>query len=157
MQKLFDLLLDEENTTRVEIEDFVQLINLATNDVVDSRIDPIKNARSRGIYLQAVQRVREELRTLVKEATVKTITNNIWSLPTNYKHYLLIKLDIAGIVQTTRPVTFDWMGANEDNPHTKPSDTRVKFIEKSTGIEFYYGGGAYTESNSRFEYIAEPR
>jgi len=152
---LFKQLLDEVATTRIDIQEFINLYKLAESDIIENRIDPIKNPRSKNIYLQSVQRVREELKTLVKEATVKTITNNIWSYPSNYKHYLLFQLNIDNEIKTARPITFDWLGANFENPHTSPNDNRVKFIEKSTGIEFYRGTGNYITTNSRFEYIAE--
>ena len=112
MQELFDLLLDEQATTRIDIQEFIKLVNIATTDIVDARIDPIKNPASTGIYLQAVQRVREDLRTLVKEDSVKTITANIWSHPSDYKYYLLFQLEIDGEIQIAKPVTFDWLGAN---------------------------------------------
>jgi hypothetical protein len=156
MQVLFDQLLDEVATTRIDIQEFIRLIKLATNDIVDHRIDPIKDPRSSGIYIQAVQRIREELRTLVKEDASISITNDILAYPTDYKHYLLLQLDIDSVNQVAVPVTFDWLGANLGNPHTKPTDERVKFIEKNAGIELYRGTGTISTGDSRFEYIALP-
>lgn len=155
-QVLFDQLLDEVNTTRIDIPEFLRLINLAKNDIVDSRIDPIKNPRSQGIYLQAVQRIREELRTLVKKQSPITESSDVITLPTDYKHYLLLKVEVDGIISTGKPITYDWLGANEDNPHTKPSDDRIKFIETVNGIELYRGSGTIDANDSTLHYIKEP-
>jgi hypothetical protein len=152
---LFKQLLDEVLTTRVDIQEFVSLTNLAINDIVQSRIDPIKDAQSSGIYIQSVQRVREELKFLIKESPI-TLVGNVIQYPDDYKHYLLLRIFISNVLVTAKPVTFDWLGANLDNPHTKPSDTRIKFVEKNTGIELYKGSSAITAGTSRLEYIAEP-
>jgi hypothetical protein len=154
MHEMFDQLLDEVATTRIDIPEFINLINLASLDIVKGRIDPIKEGNS-PIYLQSVQRVREELKNLVKD-TIITLSGDNIVLPADYFHYLLLRLSIGGVLVTAKPVTFDWLGANLDNPFVKPTDSRVKFIEIGTQLKTYKGSGTISAANSRLNYISKP-
>ena len=158
MHDYFAQLIDEVATGRFSTVQIDRFLNLSILDIVDDRIDNIKNDKPYGV--QSVQRVRDELRTIVKTTTTLTIATTafepdyIISYPTDYRYGLLLEVSIGGVMYTSVPKTYDWIGGNKFNPHTKPSPTRVRHIESDDKINVYTGGGVI--ASGQLIYVKNP-
>ncbi len=111
-----------------------QAINIAINDFIEDRYDNIKKARgSRNYYFQAVQRVRDELRTLVKSATIVPV-NSIISLPSDYRHEAGLEVVINGNQVHSIGILYNELSKRKQNYFLKPTDADPFHYESELGI-----------------------
>lgn len=158
MHDLLDILIDEVNTGRFLDAEKDRVLNLAINDVVDDRISPLKLDKKYSI--ESAMRVRDELRSLIKVDTGVTVgastyeADNLITLPADHRYSLLLYTTIAGVKRVALPKNHDWLGGNFDNPHTKPSAERTKWIEIDDKIAVFAGGN--TIASAELHYVKNP-
>lgn len=158
MHDLLDILIDEVNTGRFLDAEKDRVINLAIKDIVDDRVSPLKIPKRYSV--ESAMRIRDELRSLVKVDTGVTIgaasfeADSEITLPADHRYSLLLYTTVSGTKRVALPKNHDWLGGNFDNPHTKPSAERVKWIEIDDKIAVFAGGNTVTAAE--LHYIKVP-
>jgi hypothetical protein len=146
-----DRLNDRVNSPRFPDEQYFAAINQAIEMILNDRIDNIKNPKK--YSLQSVQRIREELYTLIKNSAVMPVAN-VLAFPIDYRYYLYLECTIDGVVQYFKPTTYNEIGPLQINPFRKPKPRTPYFNEVSTGLKLLCGAGVITTSS--FDYLKTP-
>lgn len=153
MHQLFQDFIDEYQTGRASIRVRDNMINLAITDIVSDRAEQIKVQKPYSI--QSGQRVRDELSPILILDYSPTFSSPNIIRPANYYRLTRVKVQVDGVEKEAFPVTEDWLISNRDNPYTKPSDDRVRYIEHSGGIKIIAGSGVLT--SPVIDYVKEPK
>lgn len=147
-----DKLNDRVKSPRFNDDQYYSAINQAIDMILNDRIDNIKNPKK--YSLQSVQRIREELYTLVKNSTTLPIAN-VLTFPTDYRYYLYLECTINGVLDYFKPTTYNEIGPLKKNPFRKPDNEDNRYFnDVSTGLKLVYGNGALTTSS--FDYLKTP-
>jgi hypothetical protein len=116
------------------------------------RYDNIR--KDTGYSFQSVQRLRDELRSLIISSALIP-TGNIITYPADYRHELLLQVTIDGEVKGSRPTTYDELESIRMNPFEKPDIDHVRHLESGQNAEIFYGTfGVF--STSTLHYIKQP-
>lgn len=142
---------DRVRSARFNDDQYMSAINQAIELILNDRIDNIKNPKK--YSLQSVQRVREELYTLVKNAPIVPV-NNVVTFPADYRYYLLLECTIDGETNYARPTNYNEIGPLKQNPWRKPSVVKPYFNDVATGIVVYHTGTSFTTSS--LDYLKIP-
>lgn len=135
MHAEIDRKIDFVNNARFSSRDYDQAINEAIEQIVNDRTDNIKiNKR---YSLEAVQRVRDELYTIVDSSDL-TVAGDIGAFPAGYKHFMKMTSVVNGVTQPVRPTTHDHIEEVLRNSFTKPDATHVFCVQESSGFKVYY-------------------
>lgn len=163
MRERIMFLIDHVQSPRFPDTSYINALNIAINDFVSDRYDNIK--RVKGYSFEAVQRVRDELYTLVNESTWIAVTANL--LPytnsnfTTYRHMLLmkVKLNSATKEYVSIPTTYDeYKTEISRDPYSVPSNEDLYnqyYIERNINIQFYPGDNNSVTS-AQMTYLANP-
>jgi hypothetical protein len=148
--------VDSENYRNFRIPE----IDWALNEGMDLFIKMVANPRLRNrLGFEVVQRNRDDIRTLVKKATIN-ITNNISSLPNDYRHFL------RGVVRMSKnPCGVAegrlYVRQHDDEFQESPYDSssyewrEVNCVFNQDGIEFFTDG-TFTVDQATISYIRNP-
>ena len=137
-------------------------IQTAQNQIVNDRIDAVKKlGQQKGYSFQSVQRLRDELYTLVKTNSLIAPTGDlipVASYPTNLRFIVGVDLLIDAVRYIADPMSYNEKRNVLIDPYKKPQLTepyRVYYIESDTGLTCYYGdSGTFTASY--IDYIKIP-
>jgi hypothetical protein len=109
-----------------------------------------------------MQRLRDELWTLIKPATL-AVTSDL--LPaasilglTDYRYALFCSIELNGVYYDCIPTSYNELPTLQKNSFKRPQITepyRVYFIESSTGLTFYHNSD-YVPTNVHLDYLKEP-
>ncbi len=157
-----DFYLDRVNSSRFTNPIRTRALNISTNDIIEDRYDNIR--KNKTYSFEVIQRVRDELYTIVKTTAAMTPTGN--SYPTaqitaqapDYKYGLTVKCLITGNNYWAVPCPLDREPTIDLDPYERPKITyppRVYFIQRNVGIEMLFGATG-TLGNGFLEYLANP-
>lgn len=151
--------LDSEKSPRFKKKAIDKAINSAISDIVLDRYDNIRKSQKEYAF-QTAQRLRDELYSIVKEASDLTVVNDIIALTqiTDYWLLLAMRVDISGITINTIPLTYDELNIVEINPFIRPSivyPERVYRIESSEGVKIVFGDTGSLVSGHAY-YLMKP-
>lgn len=106
-------------------------INLsrATDMFVRDRYNNFKDLRKRGRYFEAMQRIKDDLSTLVVQDDALSFTNNIIPLPDNYRHELGLEVLIGGLWKSADAITHSEKAVVYENYHTRPGPDRAVYYQ----------------------------
>lgn len=151
--------MDQVRSPRYLPETLNEALNVATLSIINDRYDNIKKMRRAKNYsFQAVQRVRDELYTIVKNSGAIVAAGNylpIASYPTDYKYMLQSWATIDGTEYRCSPTSYD---EDLDYAFKRPQISepeRVYWIESNLGVEILFGDSG-TLASGRFWYISIP-
>lgn len=153
MRERINELLDRERGSRYEDFNYYNALNGATMLLIKDRIEPIKLERRYSV--QATQRLRDELYTLIPAPNTTPASNGIVAYPSGYLYYLLLYITIGGTKYFCKPTTYNTIGPLINNPFSKPSATKPYFNELVTGLKIEAGDGDTTGA-IEFYYIKTP-
>jgi len=116
---------DLVQSTRFEASDIDNAINAAMNDIVEQKY--YSTRKGKGDSFQRTQKVRDELRTLVKILATDTpgavLTNYSGyseipynTYPVDYKYLLCIAIYKSGVAYNCWPITYDRVNSFPSNP-----------------------------------------
>ena len=156
-------MLDEHGSPRQDERSLYEAVNFAIEAIVNDRYD---NLRIKKPYsFQAIQRVRDELFTLVNRTLNLTMSGDlldytVLNYPSNIRYLLDMSLKLSnGSEYFSTPIEYDTIGPTMRDPNKKPciecTEARVYHNESSTGITFYWGD-FYTAVTARFNYLKHP-
>src|SRR5690348_8513204 len=131
-------LTDRTRSARFKDVDKINAINDAILRIVKDRVAPIKVARKYSI--QSVQRVKDELYTLIPDAVTGATVSGSVPYPDDYFYYLLLYVTINGVRQRARPTTYNELSVLEINPFKKPTVVKPYYNEFVDGLRLHYGG-----------------
>ena len=137
---------------------YEQNIYTAINQIVNDRFDAVKKDRREKKYaFQSVQRLRDELYTLVVNDQSVTPTGAlipVANLPANFRFMLNVKPTISGTQYIADPLSYNEVREVSRDPYKRPQLTepyRVYYIESSTGISV-----SYSMTSCKIDYIKNP-
>ena len=143
--------IDFVNNPRHNSRDYDKAINLAIEEIVNDRYDNIKQAK--GYSFDSVQRVKDELRTLVLSSTIVPV-GNVVSFPASYKHSLQLLVTLDAKEVSARAVSYDELSGIMGNAFTSPDADEPVFVENNGGMEVYHGSSTF--SSSKLTYLKSP-
>ena len=152
--------IDHVNSPRYSLSHYDQAIRTAINDILEDRYDNIKNAKKE-YWFQAVQRIRDELYTLVNvsgDIAASGAYLPIASYPSGYRYLLNSYATISSTEYTTTPLSYDEEGVIDRNPYKRPQLTypiRVYHIESALGLKIVWGSSV-TLQTVKISYIKDP-
>lgn len=145
---------------------YFQEINKAVNDAIMKKIDSItdtaKNNQISGI--DRLQVMRDELYTLMKTSTtVPTVVGlynddvmrNHIAFPTDYQVFAALSATIDSVTTYGRDTTYNEVGPLLECSFRKPTNSKVYFLEDSTGL-ILYRGITGTISGATLTYVKQP-
>lgn len=142
---------DRVRSARFNDDQYMSAINQAIELILNDRIDNIKNPKR--YSLQSIQRVREELYTLVKNVTIVPVSN-IVAFPADYRYYLYLECTIDGESNYARPTNYNEIGPLKQNPFRKPSGEKPYFNDVATGLFIHHTGTIF--SSASLDYLKIP-
>lgn len=131
-EKSVYLWLDRVKSHRYQRSHMTRAINIAIDDFIKDRYDNIK--RETGYSFEMVERIRQELNTLVKSVTLPAINNTIIT-PPDFQYEL-----VTYAITASGRYLCDSIGYNEQdrerNAFTKGTNEYPYMIRTATGYEF---------------------
>lgn len=156
LRERVDELIDRTRTARHRDRAYYNAINQAIWLIVKDRVESIR-AQQKRYSVQSAQRIRDELYTLYKTATISPTgtDKDILVAPADYFYYLLLYLTVSGKKLWCIPTSYGEIGPLKDNPFMKPTNKKPYFNEISTGFRFHIKTIA-SASSSELWYIKNP-
>lgn len=149
-------------SVRFQFSEYEDNIMTAENQIINDRIDNIKKLKQQKTYsFQSIQRIRDELYTLVVSNTAIVPTGSlipIGSYPADLRFVLGVKPVINGTRYIADSLSYNEEREVEMNPYKKPQliePYRVYYIESGTGLTILFGSSG-TFTNSYIDYIKSP-
>lgn len=136
-------ILDVVNTPRYDDSQLVSEINTVQKELIDERGEPLKN--NKGYSFQAVQRVRDELYTIVKQSPAIIAAGNVLpvaSYPADYQYLVNLKVTISGNEYNSEPTTYSKLDEDTKNPFRRPTleyPSKVYHNESVLGLDIIFG------------------
>lgn len=151
MRTVIDGLIDRVNSPRYLDNEYYEAINLATVQIFEDRVDNIKIKKT--YSFESVQRLRDELYTLIKTATGAP-TSDIIPFPTDYNYSIDVQFTVGTVTQSARALSYNEVGLLARNPFKAPAPDQTFYIEQANGILGKYAGGAFSSYN--LTYLKNP-
>lgn len=151
MRSVIDSLIDRVNSPRFLDSEYYEAINLATVQIFEDRVDNIKIKKN--YSFESVQRVRDELYTLIKTSTGAPAADVI-PYPTDYNYTIDIQFTVGTVTQSARPLSYNEVGLLARNPFKQLSPEMTYYIEQSNGLLGKYAGGTFSAYN--LTYLKNP-
>lgn len=155
---------DVTRNARWTFQEVTQAVNDAIYDFIDRNLGSMED-RSPDSF-QSTQLIRENLRNLIKTATITptngtVVTNRYYSvtpshitLPSDYYSFVTLNVLIDGFTDYSRPTTYNESGPLFKDSFKHPTNNKTYFNEDATGLKIYRGvGGTFTSAT--LEYIRE--
>tara|TARA_R110002012_G_C11629287_1_gene609659 strand:- start:555 stop:1199 length:645 start_codon:yes stop_codon:yes gene_type:complete len=145
MHQDINFLIDKVKTPRFESFEIDRALNMAQDRIIQDRYDNIK--RDTGYSFQSLQRVRDELRTLITELPYIAVVANIggyytFNLPSDYRHEILLQGNINAVTTTSIPIDYDTFGVAEEDPFGNFTEEYPRHIETGAKeVRVYTGNG----------------
>jgi hypothetical protein len=127
-------------------------VNTAIDQFFYDRYDNIKQHKM--YSFEFIQRVRDDLRTLVKTAPL-TPSGNLVTYPSDYKHELSFDTIVNGIQKSSRMVSYDEYRIIKSNTFQEPTIEYPVHFEDQNGINVDFGGTG-TFSSAILTYLIAP-
>lgn len=153
MHAEIDTKIDFINNARHESRAYDKAINEAIIQIVNDRYDNIKQPK--GYSVESVQRVRDELYTIVVLSSPITPSSDIAAYPNDYRHLLSLSALINGTEREVVPATYDELKQINENIFTMPNNKYPVCTQTATGYKIYYGQGN-TLGNVFMVYLKHP-
>lgn len=145
---------------------YFQEINKAVNDAMKMHIDDITDTANPNKIsgLERLQVFRDELYTLMKTNTsVPTVVGlyntdvliNHVNYPTDYRTFGALSITIDGITTYGRQTNLNERGPLLECSFRKPTNSKIYFLEDSTGLKLYRGVTG-TASSVSLDYVKQP-
>lgn len=120
---------------------------------MEDRLDNIKKPKRYSV--DSVQRVRDELYTLIPPTLSIVPVGNVVAFPSDYNYFLRLDCVIDGKTYFARPTTFNELGVLSINPFKKPSNTKPYHYQNASGLNIKRGaGGSFT--SALLDYVKNP-
>lgn len=141
-------------------------INIAVNDAIKNTIDDIADTAGAN-QLSGIDRLqvfRDELYTLIKtQSSTPTVLGyynndiliNHINFPADYRTFVALSCTIDDATSYVRDLTYNNKGPVLEDSFLKPTNSKVKFLEDSTGLKLYRGVTG-TMTNVSLDYIKQP-
>ena len=144
MHEDLDLLIDKVQTPRFTSPEKDRVLNYAQDRIIQDRYDNIK--RDTGYSFQSLQRVRDEMRTLVTDVPYTPVVNQgnyyTFTLPSDYRHEILLQLNLNAQTVTSIPIDYDTFGVAEEDPFNVMTAEYPRHIESGNNeVRVYAGTG----------------
>ena len=144
MHEDLDLLIDKVQTPRFTSPEKDRVLNYAQDRIIQDRYDNIK--RDTGYSFQSLQRVRDEMRTLVTDVPYTPVVNQgnyyTFALPDDYRHEILLQLNLNAQTVTSIPIDYDTFGVAEEDPFNVMTAEYPRHIESGGNqVRVYAGTG----------------
>lgn len=144
---------DRESSPRFDDESYMKAINQAILALVEDRLDNIKKPKR--YSFEQVQRVRDELYTLVPPTLSIVPVGNTLAYPSNYNYFLKLQCTIDGVTTYARPTSYNESGPLLENPFKRPSNTKTYFDQNKDGF-FIYRGATGSFTAGLLDYVKNP-
>jgi hypothetical protein len=151
MRSFIDTLIDRVNSPRYLDSEYYEAINSATVMIFEDRVDNIKIKKN--YSFESVQRVRDELYTLIKTATGAP-SSDVVPYPSDYNYAIDVQFTIGTVTQSARAVSYNEVGLLRRNPFKQTSPEMTFYIEQANGILGKYSGGTFSSYN--LTYLKNP-
>lgn len=136
--------IDRARSARFTNTEKDNAVNTAIDQFFYDRYDNIKQHKFYSFEL--IQRVRDDLRTLVKTAPLVP-TGNLVTYPIDYKHELSFDTIVNGIQKSSRMVSYDEYRIIKSNSFQEPTIEYPVHFEDQNGINVDFGPtGTFTSS-----------
>ena len=157
--------IDLPRTARFYRQQVNDAVNDAIREYIDEKMGDDENRNPENF--QWVQTVRDELYTIIAEATPlitngTVITNKYYSttpstvaFPTDYYTFVMLLCTIDSYTDYAIPTKYNELGPLFKNSFTHPTNEQFYYNEKSTGITVWRGVGG-TFSSAQLTYIKIP-
>lgn len=153
LHKRIDYHLDRARSPRYSKDRKDAAINIATDIFVRDRYDNVK--RKTGYGFQTVQKLRDDLGSLVKSSLLVP-ANNIITRPDNYRHEVMVRVKINGKWDGSSPTSYDAFNTNQKNRFHKAEIGYVQHLELGgSNVEFYFGSYGNFQEVEYF-YLSNP-
>tara|TARA_R110000824_G_scaffold24989_6_gene87455 strand:+ start:1641 stop:2288 length:648 start_codon:yes stop_codon:yes gene_type:complete len=146
MHEDLDLLTDKVESPRFTSPEKDRVLNMAQDRIIQDRYDNIK--RDTGYSFQSLQRVRDEMRTLIKELPYIAVGVAIggghytFTLPSDYRNEILLQGNVDSKTVTSIPIDYDTFGVAEEDPFNNFTPTNPRHVESgATSVKVYTGTG----------------
>lgn len=143
---------DFVNNPRFGSRAYDDAINEAVEQMVNDRYDNFKRRKSYSV--ESVQRVKDELYTIILDAVTLSKVGDVAAFPVDYKHTLLMTADVNSVTQVVVPVPFDELRHRMDNTFTAPDAENPIFTQASNGFTLYHGSN--TLGDVKLTYMKHP-
>lgn len=141
MRTFIDSLIDRVNSPRFLDQEYYEAINSATVMIFEDRVDNIKIKKP--YSFESVQRVRDELYTLIKNVSGLPV-GGIIPYPSDYNYAIDVEFTIGTTTQSARPMSYNELGLIQRNPFKQLSPEMTYYIEQSSGLDAKFAGGTFS-------------
>lgn len=139
--------LDRQRSNRYKRFTLVDALNVATDRFIKDRYDNIK--LSLPYSFERVERVRQELATLVSGPLAIVPANNDIAVPSNFQYEVLMYAVINGARRLSHTLTYAESDVTE-NAFMEPSNEYPIHRRTATGYNFQLGNGAFSSAELWF-------
>lgn len=130
--------IDKVSAPRFSVpKHYLPALNIAIDRYIKDRYDNIH--LNKPYSFQVLERIRDELRTIVKNITAAPVGNLI-AFPVDYMHAVSLQVIINGIKVPSRASTYSELGVIEENSFEVPTPDEPVHLEDQTGITVRFGG-----------------
>lgn len=153
MHNRVDFWADKVRSPRYRKDSRDDAINVAIDAYTKDRYDNIKN-RSVEYSFELVERVREELYTILVDNFLLSLSNNVAPQPSDFMYHVLTYVFIGGkrVLCSMKPYVESDLS---DNAFTQPDNLQPHHRRTATGFEFDSGG--FPIQSARMWYLKFPR
>ena len=136
-----------------DTDHYLPALNVAQNTILNDRYYNIK--KKTGYSFETVQRLRDELRSLVRYNIPILVVSNAISLPNDYMFELMMNITIDGTSRASKSVSYNEINSLSKNSFQEPSIEYPVHFESDGGINFLFGDTG-TPSTANLTYLRKP-
>ncbi len=142
LRTTIDGLIDRINSPRYTDYEYYEAINIATTRIFEDRVDNVKVQKS--YSFESVQRLRDELYTLIKTVTAAPVANVI-PYPVDYNYTIGAEFTVGTTTQSARAISYNELGLIQRNPFKQLSPEQTFYIEQANGLLGLFDGGTFSQ------------
>ena len=153
MREAIDKLIDRVKSHSFPDNRYYEAINQAQKIIIDDRVEPLKVKKDYSV--QSTERLRNELRSLVRPTVTATIISDTVSYPTDFYYLLLMQNTVNGVKAACKPLTYNEKGVLLRNPFKRPVSDETYYNENNSSWRISLPvGAAFTLCE--LDYIKKP-
>lgn len=144
---------DREKSARFLDDSYMKAINESIIMILEDRLEPIKKMKRYSFEL--VQRVRDELYSLIPPTLSIVPAGNTLAYPADYNYFLKLECVIDGATTLCRPTSYGESGTLPENPFKRPANNKTYFDQYNAGFLIYRAAtGSFT--SGKLDYVKNP-
>lgn len=154
MHNRIEFYIDKSKSPRFQSSfHYDQSLNIAQDALIQDKYDNIKQHKE--YAFQVFQKVRDDLRTIVKNVNI-TPVGNLIVYPPDYLYEVGLAVTIGGVQYSSSSITYNQVNIQDNNSFTEQAVDEPTHIEDQNGITVMFGTSNAVFSSAKLSYISIP-